>query len=468
MNTFTSKRTDRRPAHAGGRKPADGQFRSSTTSQHAPSYKGGSSRRNFGRGRGKAKKTAFIDESKFINKASENNYVVDYAPKHKFIDFKIDERLKKNILEKGFVKPTAIQDKSIPEILHGKDVIGLADTGTGKTAAFLIPLINKMLADRNERVLIMAPTRELAQQINMEFIALTRNLNLFSVAVVGGANIYEQVKQLRRGYNVLIGTPGRLKDLANRRAIDLTKFTNAVLDEADRMLDMGFIPDMRLILSQLPKHRQTLFFTATLSKDIEQLAHEFLNEPVKIETKLRDTSSNVDQNVIRVGAGQHKIDLLHDLLVKKEFKKVLIFAKTKIGAEKLLGLLKERGFRVESIHGDKTQSSRQRALKAFKEERIQILVATDVAARGLDIPEVTHVINYDLPSTYEDYIHRIGRTGRAHHKGVALTFIGGRDSVQEKFDLPERPQRSFDRKPRSDKFRPASKASDKFGKKRRF
>ena len=386
--------------------------------------------RSFGRGGGKARGFSGlkIDESKFINKASVNNNVVDYVSTNKFSDYKIDEQLKNNITQKGYIKPTAIQDKAISEILEGKDIIGMADTGTGKTAAFLIPLIDKIIKNKRERVLIMAPTRELALQINQEFRDFAKGLNIYSVAIVGGASMREQIMQLRRGCNVLIGTPGRLKDLIERKIINLNECKNVVLDEADRMLDMGFINDIKLILGQMFKEKQTLLFCATLSREIENLSQSFLKNPVKIETKIRDTSSNVDQDVIRIGMADDKTEILHDLLIKENFKKVLIFGTTKMGVERLSNSLNARGFKTVSIHGDKTHSNRQFALKLFKENKIQIMVATDVAARGLDIPEVSHVINYDIPKTYEDYIHRIGRTGRADKKGIALTFVGKKAS----------------------------------------
>lgn len=418
----------------------------------------GGSRRNFGRGRGKGgfpalgearpirrQKRSRIDESMFVNKASEQNHILDYVSKHKFSDFKIGELLKQNIFKKKYDKPTIIQDKTIPEILRGKDLIGLADTGTGKTAAFLIPLIDKISKDRNQKVLIVAPTRELALQINSEFMDFARGLNIYSVAVVGGAGISEQIYQIRRGLNALIGTPGRLKDLANRKIINLNMFQNVVLDEADRMLDMGFIVDIKFLLKQLPKERQTIFFAATLSKEIENLTKDFSNNPIKIETKIRNTSSNVEQDIIKISPSESKIVILENLLIKKDFKKVLIFAKTKTGVENLADDLRDKGFKVDSIHGDKSQSSRQRSLKSFKENRVEILVATDVAARGLDIPEVTHVINYDIPNTYDDYIHRIGRTGRAHKKGIAITFIGGKS--HQRFNERKSFKGGYSRKP---------------------
>ncbi|MEK7555207.1 MAG: DEAD/DEAH box helicase [Patescibacteria group bacterium] len=432
------------------RKPIGESFGSSQ-------FKSNRLRRNFGRGRGGGgggprrggfgiSKSSRIDELMFINKASEKNHILDYVSKHKFSDFKIGELLKQNILKKKFNKPMAIQDQTIPEILRGKDLIGLADTGTGKTAAFLIPFIDKISKDKNQKVLIVAPTRELALQINSEFMDFARGLNIYSVAVVGGAGISEQIYQIRRGLNALIGTPGRLKDLANRKIINLNMFQNVVLDEADRMLDMGFIVDIKFLLKQLPKERQTIFFAATLSKEIENLTKDFSNNPIKIETKIRNTSSNVEQDIIKISPSESKIGILENLLVKEDFKKVLIFAKTKTGVENLADDLRDKGFKVDSIHGDKSQSSRQRSLKSFKENRVEILVATDVAARGLDIPEVTHVINYDIPNTYDDYIHRIGRTGRAHKKGIAITFIGGKSHHYGSRSIGEKPKIFNERK----------------------
>jgi len=272
--------------------------------------------------------------------------------------------------------------------------------------------------------LIIVPTRELALQIEDELKGLTRGMKIFSVSCVGGMSIGRQMSELRYHNNFVIGTPGRLKDLIERGNINRAKFGTIVLDEADRMLDMGFINDMRFVMSGMPKPRHTLFFSATVSGEIENLIHEFLRDPIRITVKTRDTSSNVEQDVIRV-RDSNKLDTLHELLVQPEFKKVLVFARTKHGAERLANLLVEQGFRAESIHGNKNQSKRQQALNMFKDSRIQVLVATDVAARGLDIANVSHVINYDVPATYNDYIHRIGRTGRANNHGKALTFIDG-------------------------------------------
>lgn len=365
-----------------------------------------------------------IDISKFINKASEQVDVEPYVPQHVYADFPINQLLKNNLAEKGITTPTQIQDQTIPLALAGKDVIGIANTGTGKTAAFLIPLINKVIQNGQERVLIMTPTRELALQIQDELKAFTKGMRVYSTLCIGGANIGYQIGQLRRNPQFVIGTPGRLKDIVERKCLKLHHFQSVVLDEADRMLDMGFINDIKLLMEQLSPVRQTLFFSATMSPQIQSLTQSFLTEPVTVSVKIQETAANVDQDIIRVEHNDHKIEQLHDLLIKEDFQKVLIFGQTKFGVERLSDELATRGFRVTSIHGNKTQPKRQQALNMFKQNDVQILVATDVAARGLDIPNVSHVINYDIPSTYEDYIHRIGRTGRANNKGVALTFVG--------------------------------------------
>ena len=386
------------------------------------SNRGGFSRGNGGGRRGPVDQK--IDPSRFVNKAVITETVEKFVPEHSFNDFLIDARIKANIAKHGFTAPTPIQDKAIPHVLKGADVVGIANTGTGKTAAFLIPLINKILLNPREKIIVMVPTRELAIQIESELRLFTPMLRIFGVCCVGGAPIGRQISQLKLMHNLVIGTPGRIKDLIERKFIRLEDFKTVVLDEADRMLDMGFINDMRAIMAKMPKDRQTLFFSATLSPDIAGLIREFLHEPVTISVKTRDTSKNVDQDVVKVGYGNDKVKILHDLLTKAEFSKVLIFGRTKHGVEKLSKLLTQRGVKAESIHGNKNHGQRQRALGAFKDNKVQVLVATDVAARGLDIPDVSHVINFDLPATYDDYVHRIGRTGRGNKTGKALTFIG--------------------------------------------
>jgi len=377
-------------------------------------------------GRGGAKRGGFsqhIDVSKFINRAVITEKVENFVPEHAFTDFLIDARLKANIVAKGYSTPTPIQDKSIPHILRGSDLVGIANTGTGKTAAFLIPLINKILLNPREKVLIIVPTRELAQQIEGEFRGFAKNLALWAVCCVGGAGIVPQIRALSRQNNIVIGTPGRLRDLIERKSIKLEQFATVVLDEADRMLDMGFINDVKFMIAQMQPTRHTLFFSATMSREIETLIKQFLRTPVMISVKTADTASSVDQDIVRVPSGKNKIDVLADMLKSPGFDKVLIFGKTKHGVQRLSEDLKKRGFASEAIHGNKSQVQRQKALSLFKEHHVKILVATDVAARGLDIAGISHVVNFDIPATYDDYVHRIGRTGRAGKKGKALTFV---------------------------------------------
>ncbi len=392
--------------------------------------RGASRPTTYGKSRGNTGQ--YIDPSRFINKAVITEKIEHFVPDHAFSDFHIDERLKKNIADKGYVHPTPIQDKAIPHMLRGLDLVGIANTGTGKTAAFLIPLINKVLASRgdakephptNARVLIVVPTRELAQQIEMEFKAFTPHLNMHAVTCVGGASMSFQTRGLQHPHSFVIGTPGRLKDHIERGTLKLEKYSTVVLDEADRMLDMGFINDIKFMVAKMPADRHTLFFSATMSPEIKSLIHQFLKEPVMISVKTTETSSQVDQDVVKVPLGKHKFDILCDLLSKPGFDKVIIFGRTKHGVERLGKELKAKGFSAESIHGDKTQGQREKALAHFRAHTAKILVATDVAARGLDIPGVSYVINYDVPATYEDYAHRIGRTGRAGKRGKALTFI---------------------------------------------
>ncbi len=391
--------------------------------------RGGYSNRGHAPARGRGFGTFGETEAeiaKFMNKTVVTTEEPVFVPEHKFADFDISEHLKKNILAHKYDLPTPIQDKAIPHALLGQDVVGLAETGTGKTAAFLIPLIDKVVKQKGERVLIMAPTRELAVQIEHELAGFARGLGFRGMVAVGGANIGPQISQLKHDPAFVIGTPGRLKDLLERRALDLSGFGTVVLDEADRMLDMGFIDDMRLILSKMRKERHTLFFSATMGKDIERLIGDFLTSPVIISVRRRDTPSSVEQDVVRIPRGKDKFEVLAELLKDREFSRVLVFGRTKFGVEKLAKALSRLHIHAESIHGNKTHGARIRALEAFKAGKVSVLVATDVAARGIDIPAVSHVINYDLPSTYEDYVHRIGRTGRAAHKGKALTFVQGR------------------------------------------
>jgi len=338
------------------------------------------------------------------------------------MDFQLSSALLRSIQQNGYAQPTPIQDKIIPFILRGKDVVGLANTGTGKTAAFLIPLIERVLKNSHEQILIVTPTRELAPQIEQELQRIAKHMRIYSLTCVGGENIRVQIRKLRYNNNFIIGTPGRLIDLVKRGNLKLNKINVVVLDEADRMLDMGFINEIKLLMSRVPKERQTLCFSATMSKKIGLLVNDFLKNPSTISVKTTETPENIEQDIVRI-RNLNKVDVLHDLLQKNEFKKVLVFGRTRRGVEKLAHTLVQRGVRAESIHSDKTQGQRKRALLNFKNNRLQALVATDVAARGLHINNITHVINYEIPETYDDYIHRIGRTGRGTRRGKALTFI---------------------------------------------
>ncbi len=371
-----------------------------------------------------------ININQLISKVNDETVLktVEQVIQHKFEDFQMDPRIKNNVKQKGYLTPTPIQDQTIPHGLAGKDVIGLANTGTGKTAAFLIPLLNKMLDNRSQKALILAPTRELALQINDELRDFGKGFNLNSILCIGGSNIMFQIRMLKHPHNFIIGTPGRILDLIDRRLLKLEQFQNVVLDEADRMVDMGFINDIRTILGKMPQQRQSFFFTATLDNKVEELIRQFTKEPVKISVKMRDTAANVDQDIVRVPQDNSaKLRILIEHLAKPGFDKVLVFGRTKHGVEKVAKALLTSGIKSDSIHGNKSQNYRQKALIRFKRGEVKVLVATDVAARGLDINGVSHVINFDIPATYDDYVHRIGRTGRADCKGIALTFVSGHE-----------------------------------------
>jgi superfamily II DNA/RNA helicase len=402
-----------------------GQSRNSRPSGGNRSFGGGGGRRGGGGNRGPAKK--YIHPSKFINKAVAKADEVVYESKHKFADFPFGNQLHHNVASRGYDTPSAIQDQAIPYIIDGKDVIGLANTGTGKTAAFLLPIIERQSGVAlRPSVLIMAPTRELAQQIDEQFREFSKGMDLYSTLIVGGVNIDRQIRDLKRRPHIIIGTPGRLKDLMKRRVLQLKNMTTLVLDEADRMLDMGFLPDIRQIISEMPKERQTLFFSATITPEISKLVNEFLNDPITVSVRTSETSEHVEQDVIESRDKTHKIEILTEMLRGDDYDKVLVFGETKFGVQRLSDHLDNSGIPSAAIHGNKNQSQRQRALKQFKDQRVRVLVATDVAARGLDIPNVSHVINFDTPQTYEDYIHRIGRTGRGGASGKAHTFIDRR------------------------------------------
>jgi superfamily II DNA/RNA helicase len=364
----------------------------------------------------------YIDPSRFIKVASAAEAEV-YQPQYNFADFAIDDLLQNNLSSKGYVTPSPIQDQAIPLGLAGKDVIGIASTGTGKTAAFALPILQKLITNPNTAALVVAPTRELAQQIEAECKVLAKGSGLSGAVLIGGSSMGAQLRDLQRKPRIVIGTPGRIKDHLQRGTLKLNRFNMVVLDEVDRMLDMGFVNDVTEILSQLSNERQAFFFSATMDPRVRRLIDNFANDPQTISLQASSASESVHQNVVRYRGGLDKLDKLHELLTKEEVKKVIVFDETQRSVERLSNELIERGFAADAIHGGKSQGQRQRALAKLKQNEIKILVATDVAARGIDVADITHVINYSVPKAYDDYIHRIGRAGRAGKVGHALTFV---------------------------------------------
>jgi len=345
-----------------------------------------------------------------------------------FTGLKLAQPILRAISDEGYTTPTPIQLKSIPPLLKGRDLLGVAQTGTGKTAAFALPLLHRLAenpgaARRGEpRALILAPTRELAGQISDSFTSYGRHLRLRTSVVFGGTNIRPQIRALSRGVHVLVATPGRLLDLMNQGHVRLDRIETFILDEADRMLDMGFLPDVKRITAKLPAERQTLLFSATMPKSIEQLAQSLLHDPERVEiAPAASTAEKVQQRVLFV-AKDKKRSLLSELLNDEDISRVLIFTRTKHGADRVAKHLHRGGIRADAIHGNKSQNARQRALKSFCNGKIRALVATDIAARGIDVEDVSHVINFDLPNEPESYVHRIGRTARAGAGGIAISF----------------------------------------------
>lgn len=402
-------------------------YNSRSSNNRRRSYGGNNRRYSGGRSNHKSRgmvkgRGQYIDPAKFVREARPVKQD-EYTPDHTFADFKVDQQIKDNLAAKGYQVPSPIQDQAIPLGLEGKDVIGIANTGTGKTAAFALPVIDRLMHDPHAKAIILAPTRELAQQIEEEMRSIGKGSGVFGVLLIGGTPMGPQLRDLRHRPRIVIGTPGRIKDHLERGSLSLEHFNLVVLDEVDRMLDMGFLPDMQFILDNVSDERQSFFFSATLDKTVSGLIDKFANDPVKISVKTGDTSDNVHQNVIRYASKDDKLEKLHDALIQEHVKKVIIFDETQRDVERLNQELASRGFAADAIHGGKSQGQRQRALKKFKETDIDILVATDVAARGIDVADISHVFNYGLPQTYEDYTHRIGRAGRAGRIGYALTFV---------------------------------------------
>jgi len=352
-----------------------------------------------------------------------------------FTDLNIIPPIMKAVTQAGYTKATEIQYQTIPHILNGNDVIGCAQTGTGKTASFAIPVLQ--LLDQNPaekkgiRTLILTPTRELAIQISENFKTYGTFLNLKHLAIFGGVPQGKQIAALDRGVDILIATPGRLLDLIAQGCIKLSQIEILVLDEADRMLDMGFVNDVKKILTKVPAKRQTLFFSATMPQEIRKFAQSILNSPKEINvTPVSSTAETVKQSVYYVEKAE-KLDLLIHILEDQTIHRSLVFARTKHGADKLAKKLIKSGIHAAAIHGNKSQNARQKALEDFKNSKIRVLIATDIAARGIDIDELPHVVNYELPNVPETYVHRIGRTGRAGYEGVAISFC----DTEEKKDL---------------------------------
>jgi len=348
-----------------------------------------------------------------------------------FADLSLCAPLQKAVQQAGYTQPTPIQEQAIPVVLSGRDVFGCAQTGTGKTAAFALPILNRLHAEGPQRggprVLILAPTRELAIQIDESFRAYGAGIKARTVVLLGGISIRPQIERIRRGVDIVIATPGRLLDVIDHRALRLDNVHTFVLDEADRMLDMGFLPSIKQVVKLIPTERHTLFFSATLPKEIRSLANSILTDPVHIAVTPENTTTEmVDQRLYYVERDRKRALLAH--LVKEDLEgSVLVFTRTKRGADRVTKDLMSAGLRVAAIHGDKSQMARQRALQDFKSGKTRVLVATDIAARGIDIAELPYVVNYDVPESPETYVHRIGRTGRAGRAGVALTIATPED-----------------------------------------
>ena len=352
-----------------------------------------------------------------------------------FKQLSLIDPLLKAITETGYTHPTAIQQKAIPIVLKGDDLIGCAQTGTGKTAAFALPLLQRLEESKTAgkvvpiRALILTPTRELAIQIGDNINLYRKYLKLNYCTIFGGVSQEKQVKEIKRGVDILVATPGRLLDLMNQKIVSLDKIEILILDEADNMLDMGFIHDIKKILAKVPSKRQTLFFSATMPPNIRKFAHGILHNPMEVDvTPVSSTAEKVNQSVFFVEK-KEKIKLLTGILKKLKHERTIVFSRTKHGADKIVKMLAKNGLRAAAIHGNKSQNARQKALGEFKESHIKILIATDIAARGIDIEQLPLVINYDLPNVPETYVHRIGRTGRAGQAGKAISFC----------DVEERP-----------------------------
>ena len=348
---------------------------------------------------------------------------VTYISETKYEDWDIHPKLKAALKMAGWKFPTEIQEKSFEHIIDLKDVMGIATTGTGKTGAFLIPIIDALLKDEPFQTLVLAPTRELALQIEQEFIILSKGMKFKSLTLIGGRNINTDIQKLRKKYDLIVATPGRLKDLYQQGKIDLNEASVLILDEFDRMLDMGFQKDVKYLADQMGERDQTMLFSATLDKTQQKVIDTYLDDPAIVAVSSGEASAEHINQTVRYVKGDDKFDELIDLMEQPELKRVLVFAETKHRVKKITKKLNQAGIAADEIHGNKSQNYRQKALGKFKQGKIKALCATDVAARGLDIDDVTHVINFEAPTDYDVYIHRVGRTGRNGKTGEAITFV---------------------------------------------
>lgn len=369
-------------------------------------------------------KAGTVNTSQFIRKASADAPVL-YRSDRMISDLPVDGAIIRNLQKKGYEKPTEIQDRTIEAILNGRNLMGLAQTGTGKTGAYLIPLIHNFIRkESGSNVLVISPTRELALQIEKEFRSIAFGLKLFSTCLIGGTSVRADIDKLRRPGQIVIGTPGRIADMVRQGALNLNRYCILVLDEFDRLLDMGFAAEIQRLVEAMNRRSQTILFSATEDKSQKALISKLMTDPFEVRVRNENVSAdNIDQDIIAVRDGEKKIDILLNMVRDQSFEKVLVFADTKRGVSRICKDLLKAGIAADEIHGDKSQNYRIKALESFRNRKIKVLVATDVAARGLDIADVSHVINFQPPKDMESYIHRIGRTGRAGASGKALTFI---------------------------------------------
>lgn len=415
----------RRKERSRPEQPAQEFRKSERTFEERPDRERTSRSRPKKRRNERSKRSSGRDLSMYIHTPGEaKEQTPKYEPSHTFEEFHVNQELLQRIKEKGFVAPSEIQDKSIPILLQGDDLVGVAGTGTGKTAAFLIPIIDRLLEEpEDQSALIIAPTRELASQINDEFRSLVKGLGIYSTCLIGGLSVRDSIQALKRTNHIIIGTPGRLLDMNDRGLLEFENFETLVLDEFDRMLDMGFSEEMQMINKKMVNKQQTMLFSATVDPSQRKLIDEIAGPAEEVEAAMNTQKTDaIHQEVLHVN-GQDKFELMHNLIEEQDEEKVILFCETKRQADDILKRLKNEKVRADVIHGDKSQNARQTALRKFKRGNVNVLVATDVVARGIDVSDVSLVINYDIPRNYTDYVHRIGRTGRAGKTGRAVTLV---------------------------------------------